>query len=82
MNDFAYTICSHGQRPDHWSRPMRGRIAFHAKTARSQATDHGPGSHLRIIKNLLGAIDSSSITSIATYLGTSTIQIAIAGGTG
>ena len=82
MNDFAYTICSHGQRPDHWSRPMRRRFAFRAKTARSQATDHGPGSHLTIIKNLLGAIDTRSITSISAYLGTSTIQIAIAGGTG
>ena len=82
MNDFAYTICSHGQRPDHWSRPMRGRIAFRAKTARSQATNHDPGSHLTIIKNLLGAIDSRSIASIAAYLATSTIQIAIAGGIG
>ena len=35
MNDFAYTICSHGQRPDHWSRPLRGRIAFRVAAARS-----------------------------------------------
>ena len=82
MNDFAYTICSHELRPDRRPRPMRGRFAIGIKTARSQATDHGSGSHLTIIKNLLGAIDSSSITSIAAYLGISTIQIAIAGGTG
>jgi hypothetical protein len=60
---------------------MRGRIAFRAKTARSQATNHDPGSHLTIIKNLLGAIGSRSVTSIDTCLGIGTIQIAIASGT-
>lgn len=82
MNDFAVTICSHGQRRDHRSRPMRGRIAFHVKTARSQATDHGPGCHLTITQSIMGAIDSRSVASIDVYRGIGTIQIAIAAGTG
>jgi hypothetical protein len=78
----TYPMCSHEQRPDRRSRPMRGRFAFRVKTARLQATDCGLSGHLMIIKSLLGAIDTRSVASIDTHQGTSTIQIAIAGGTG
>jgi hypothetical protein len=61
---------------------MRGRFAFRVMTARLQATDRGPSGHLKIIKSLLGAIDTRSAASIDTSLGTGTIQIAIASGTG
>lgn len=61
---------------------MRGRIAFHVKTARLQATNHGPGCHLMITKSIMGAIDSRSVASIDAYQGIGTIQITIAAGTG
>ena len=78
----TYPICSHGQRPDRRSRPMRGRFAYRVKPTRLQATDRGPYGHLTIIKGNLGVIDTRSVASNDTHLGTSTIQIAIAAGTG
>ena len=61
---------------------MRGRFAFRVKPTRLQATDRGPYGHLTIIKGIPSVIDTRSVASIDTYRGTSTIQIAIAGGTG
>lgn len=61
---------------------MRGCFAFRAKMARLQATDCDLSGHLVVIKSLLGAIDTRYVASIATHGGASTIQIAIAGGTG
>jgi hypothetical protein len=61
---------------------MRGRIAFRVKTVRFQASDRSPGGHPTIIKSILGAMDTRSVASIDTFLGTGTIQIAIAGGKG
>ena len=77
----AYPICSHGQRPDRRSRPMRGRFAFCFRIARWQETDHGQYDHLTLIEGILGVIDTKSAASIDLYLDTGTIQIAIAGGT-
>jgi hypothetical protein len=61
---------------------MRGRFAFCVKPPPLQATNHGPYGHLAIIKGILGAIDTRSVTAIDTYMGIGTIQIAIAVGTG
>jgi hypothetical protein len=61
---------------------MRRRFAFRVKMTRLQATDRGPYGHLTLIKGIFGVIDTKSVASIDTYLGTGTIQIAIAGGTG
>ena len=80
--NITYPHCSYEQRPDRRSRPMRGRFAFRVKATRLQATDHGPNGHLTIIHGILGVIDTRTAASIDSYLGTGTIQIAIAGGTG
>lgn len=78
----TYPIPSHEHHPDRRSRPMRGRFALRIKTARLQASVRGTGGHLTIIKSLVGAIDTRSVASVDTCQGTSTIQIAIANGTG
>lgn len=75
-------ICSHKRRSGRRLRPMRGRIALRAKTARLTATDHNQGAHLTINMSFLGSTDSRPAASIDTDLGTGTIQIAITGGTG
>ena len=77
-----YPICSNKSYPDHRSSPMRGGFALRIKIARLQATTGGPGGDLTIIKCILGAIDTTSVASLDTYQGTSTIQIAIAGDKG
>ena len=74
--------CSHGQCPERRSRPMWGRAAFGVPATRLQATDHGQYGHLTIIKGILNIIETRSVAAIDPCLGTGTIQIAIAGGTG
>jgi predicted benzoate:H+ symporter BenE len=61
---------------------MRGRFAFRIKKARLQAICRGPDGHPTITKKHLGAIGTTTVASIDSYLGTAIIQIAIAGGTG
>lgn len=61
---------------------MRGRFAFRVRKTRLQATARGSDGHLTIIKNHLNAIGTRTETSIAVYLDTGTIQIAIASGAG
>lgn len=75
-------IYSRNERPDHRLRPMRGRIAFHVKTARLTATERSQGAHLTINMSFLGSTDTTPAASIDTDLGTGAIQIAIAGSTG
>ena len=74
--------CSHGQCPERRSRPMWGRAAFGVPATRLQATDHGQYGHLSIIKGILNVIETRSVAAIDPCLGTGTIQIAIACGTG
>ncbi len=61
---------------------MWGRFAFRIKATRLQATDRGQYGHLTIIRGMLGVIGTRTVASIDSYLGTGTIQIAIASGTG
>jgi hypothetical protein len=61
---------------------MRGRIAFRAKTARLKVPDRHQSAHFTKNTSFLSSANTRQMASIDTDLGTGTIQIAIAGGTG